>query len=80
MVDDGQDFAAAKIQGLVRGARDRSRVASIWRQAEEFATTVVRGERDERIKRDAERRAKEKVRKLRGPCVVGTHHKCHYSR
>lgn len=62
MVDDGREFAAAKIQGLVRGARDRSIVSSIWRKAEEFAMDVVRGEREAKIKRDAERRAKEKVR------------------
>lgn len=64
MVEQGLEFAAARIQGLVRGKRIRRVFASIWQQAEEYARDIVRGERDARLKREKEQRAREKVRLL----------------
>lgn len=62
MVEQGQEFAAARIQGLARGKHIRRVVSSIWRQAEEYARNIVRGEREARMKKEKEQRQKEKVR------------------
>ena len=61
VAEQGVTFAAAKIQGLARGRQARRVVSRIWRQAEAFALKVVRGEREASMKREAERKAKEKV-------------------
>eukprot|EP00903_Cladosiphon_okamuranus_P008103 g7811.t1 len=64
MVEQGLDFAAARIQGLARGKHIRRIVSAIWRQAEEFARNVVRGEREARMKKEREERAKAKEEAL----------------
>lgn len=61
MVDQGLEFAAARIQGLARGRYIRRVVTSIWKQADEYAENIVRGEREARIRKEANRRRKEKV-------------------
>lgn len=61
MVEQGLEFAAARIQGLARGKHARRVVSAIWRQAEEYARTVVQGEREARMKKEKEQRAKAKV-------------------
>lgn len=64
MVEQGLEFAAARIQGLARGRHVRRVVSSIWRQAEEYARNIVRGEREARMQEEKEQRAKAKVRCL----------------
>lgn len=63
MVEQGLEFAAARIQGLARGKHARRVVSSIWRQAEEYARDIVRGEREARMKKEKEERAKAKVKR-----------------
>lgn len=64
MVAQGLEFAAARIQGLARGKHVRRIVSAIWRQAEEHARNVVRGEREARMKKEKEKREKAKVHYL----------------
>lgn len=61
MVEEGLELAAARIQGLARGKHMRRVVASIWQQAGEYARNIVHGERQARMKKEKEKRAKEKV-------------------
>ncbi|CAM9140978.1 unnamed protein product, partial [Hapterophycus canaliculatus] len=65
MVEQGLEFAAARIQGLVRGKHIRRIFASIWQEAEEYARNIVRGERDARLKKEKEQRAREKEEALK---------------
>ncbi|CAM9821749.1 unnamed protein product, partial [Scytosiphon promiscuus] len=64
MVEQGLEFAAARIQGLARGKHIRRIFASIWRQAEEYARDIVRGERDAKLKKEKDQRAREKEEAL----------------
>lgn len=61
MAEQGLAIAAARIQGLVRGKRIRMIVSSIWKQAEKYAEKVIRGEREARMKKEADLKAREKV-------------------
>lgn len=61
MIEQGLEFAAARIQGLARGKHIRRVIFSIWQQANEYARDIVQGEREARMKREKEQRAKEKV-------------------
>lgn len=61
MVEQGLGFAAARLQALARCARVRKLVASIWRQADEFATKVLQDEREAKMREEARLRAKQKV-------------------
>lgn len=61
MVEQGLEFAAARIQGMARGKHVRRIVSAIWRQADEYARNIVRGEREARMKKEREERAKAKV-------------------
>lgn len=61
MAEEGMHLAAARIQGLARAAAVRRLMSSIWREADEFAMNVIRGEREARKNAEAERRAREKV-------------------
>lgn len=74
MVEQGLEFAAARIQGLARGKHIRRICAKIWQQAEEYARNIVRGEREARIKKEKEQRAKEKVRPLRASLCLCSRH------
>ena len=64
MVEEGLEFAAARIQSLARGKHVRRVVSAIWRQAEEYARNIVRGEREARMKKEREERAKAKVHEI----------------
>ncbi|CAM9595605.1 unnamed protein product [Ectocarpus sp. 13 AM-2016] len=64
MVEQGLEFAAARIQGLARGKHIRRVISSIWQQANEYARDIVQGEREARMKREKEQRAKEKEEAL----------------
>ncbi|CBJ29046.1 hypothetical protein Esi_0133_0043 [Ectocarpus siliculosus] len=64
MVEQGLEFAAARIQGLARGKKIRRVISSIWQQANEYARDIVQGEREARMKREKEQRAKEKEEAL----------------
>ncbi|CAM9750863.1 unnamed protein product, partial [Ectocarpus sp. 12 AP-2014] len=64
MVEQGLEFAAARIQGLARGKHIRRVISSIWQQANEYALDIVQGEREARMKREKEQRAKEKEEAL----------------
>lgn len=69
MATQGKPLAAARIQGLFRGRRTRLIVTSIWKEAEEYARNIIQGEREAKLKKEAEQRTKEKVgvnRKPRG--------------
>ncbi|CAM9188391.1 unnamed protein product [Ectocarpus fasciculatus] len=64
MVEQGLEFAAARIQGLARGKHIRRVISSIWQQANAYARDIVQGEREARMKREKEKRAKEKEEAL----------------
>eukprot|EP00752_Nemacystus_decipiens_P001890 g1820.t1 len=64
MVEQGLELAAARIQGLARGKHVRRVVSAIWRQAEEYARNIVRGEREAKMKKEKEERSKAKEKAL----------------
>ena len=61
MAEQGLHLAAARLQALARGARARKLLASIWKQAKEYALNVVWVEREARMKTEADKRTKQKV-------------------
>ncbi|CAB1120524.1 unnamed protein product [Ectocarpus sp. CCAP 1310/34] len=72
MVEQGLEFAAARIQGLARGKHIRRVMSSIWQQANEYARNIVQGEREARMKREKAQRAKEKGRIFYRPRTTRT--------
>lgn len=61
MVEQGLGFAAARLQALARSARVRKLMASIWRQADEFAKKVMQYEREAMMREEDTLRVKQKV-------------------
>ncbi|CAM9229081.1 unnamed protein product, partial [Discosporangium mesarthrocarpum] len=64
MVEEGQQLAAARIQGLARGTHTREIVRAIWRRAEAYAVKVVEGERASRRKAEELQRQQDREKAL----------------